>query len=131
MSSPRLDWCGACSKEHGYDCPKDHPSEKTGWQEEFDRKYPLETTTFVVSRDSILSFIHSQIILAEERVREKIVESIREEVNRLINEDSQAKCAHRELKDIISNNYDCSDIHIGRKEALYDIFSLLDTNNER
>ena len=23
--SPRIDWCGACKKEHGYNCPKDTP----------------------------------------------------------------------------------------------------------
>lgn len=26
--SPRLDWCGVCKKEHGYDCPKDILSAK-------------------------------------------------------------------------------------------------------
>jgi len=26
--SPRIDWCGACKKEHGYDCPKDTPRYK-------------------------------------------------------------------------------------------------------
>lgn len=23
VPSPRIDWCGDCQKEHGYDCPKD------------------------------------------------------------------------------------------------------------
>lgn len=44
IPSPRLDWCSACQKEHGYDCPKDaKPQAPQGedWQErlgEFARK---------------------------------------------------------------------------------------------
>lgn len=31
VTSPRIDWCGACKSEHGYDCPLDtpHKGEKT------------------------------------------------------------------------------------------------------
>ena len=36
MVSPRIDYCGACKKEHGYDCPKDrirgyHPEKKKNY----------------------------------------------------------------------------------------------------
>lgn len=27
VPSPRLDWCGVCKMEHGYDCPNDTPTE--------------------------------------------------------------------------------------------------------
>ena len=29
--SPRIDWCGDCKKEHGYNCPKDKKHRHT-WQ---------------------------------------------------------------------------------------------------
>lgn len=32
VPSPRIDYCGACKKDHGYDCPLDTPSPDTEWE---------------------------------------------------------------------------------------------------
>lgn len=34
VPSGRIDWCSACQKDHGYDCPLDTPPVR-GWEEEF------------------------------------------------------------------------------------------------
>ena len=38
VPSPRIDWCGACKSEHGYDCPLDTP-QTPSWEEEFDEQF--------------------------------------------------------------------------------------------
>ena len=37
VPSPRIDWCGACKSEHGYDCPLDTP-QTPSWEVKFDKE---------------------------------------------------------------------------------------------
>lgn len=37
VPSPRIDWCGDCKIEHGYDCPKDTATPE--WEVRFDKEF--------------------------------------------------------------------------------------------
>ena len=55
----------------------------------------------------------------------KIVEGIREEVERLRKRNDKSDCRHREPRGITADDYDCSDIHIGAAEAFSDVLECL------
>jgi len=76
VPSPRIDWCGACKAEHGYDCPKD--SIVQDWKGEFDKKYGTSETTdyWKGFAKDVKSFIEKVRNQALEEQKEKLINEL-------------------------------------------------------
>lgn len=70
VPSPRIDYCGTCKKEHGYDCPKD----KEEWEEEFADKFSVMLERSLYSAyeiEEVYEFINKLLLhTREEQLRE-------------------------------------------------------------
>ena len=63
VPSGRIDWCGDCKAEHGYDCPKDKQNTQTVLQEiqEEIEKLPADIYTGLVDVRKVLAIISSRM----------------------------------------------------------------------
>jgi hypothetical protein len=83
VPSPRIDWCGACKSEHGYDCPLDTP-QTPSWEDKVDyffkfqsvNHYPEDKNKLIEELELTINSLISQT--KQEGRREGIEEAILE-----------------------------------------------------
>lgn len=96
VPSPRIDWCGACKSEHGYDCPLDTPQEEKAIGVEFvdvgglnqvatGDSYTPQTPSW---EDKVDYFFKFQSVNHYPEDKNKLIEELELTINSLI---SQAK----------------------------------------
>lgn len=89
------------------------------FDEKFDSRFYGKPKLVPLDVDKVKDFLTSSLLSQLEDIQKWVAEE------RKRNDD--AKCNHKEPRGVTANEYDCTDIHIGRAEMLSDLSTYIDS----
>lgn len=98
------------------------PQNNEGWENELSKKCPW---LYKGAKYRIICSFIGDVLKDQREGMVKILKELRKQNDRATCQD-----AHREPRDISASEYDCSDIHIGRSEALSDAIQAINKQDE-